>query len=409
MRNGPIRQPLPPSVYRRRRIVVTLAVLTAVFVAVFAFGSGGHAVSSGGHPVKEGNRSTAAAGGRPSLGRSGPKGGVTSDPAEVALPPLAPGAPAFLAPGSDPSVLPGPILIADKLNNRLIIVDPQGHIRWTWPRPGDLAPGQTFLIPDDAFFSPDGRYIIATEEDDYVVTVIDIATRKIVWRYGHPGVSGSGPGYLWNPDDAMVLRDGTVIMADIKNCRLIEIPRGGTAVSWQEGTLGSCTHNPPNQFGSPNGIFPLSNGHFLVTEINGDWVDEVDLSGHVFWTAHPPAVSYPSDSNQVGPDSYLTVDYSSPGQVVLFDRAGQTIWRYAPTSAPAALNHPSLGEGLPNGDILLNDDADHRVIVINPTTNQIVWQYGHDGVPGSAPGYLDNPDGLDPLPPYSYADRFQAG
>ena len=103
------------------------------------------------------------------------------------LPSVVPGAPTYLAPGSDPSVLPGPVLIADKLNNRLLIVDPQGHVRWTWPQPGDLAPGQTFVVPDDAFFSPDGRYIIATQEDDFVITVIDIATGKIVWRYGHPG------------------------------------------------------------------------------------------------------------------------------------------------------------------------------------------------------------------------------
>jgi DNA-binding beta-propeller fold protein YncE len=323
------------------------------------------------------------------------------------LPPLPQNAPSYLAPGSDPSVLPGPILIADKLNNRLIVVDPQGHLRWVWPQPGDLAPGQTFLIPDDAFFSPDGRYIIATQEDDFVITVIDPVTGKIVWRYGHSGVPGSGPGYVWNPDDAMMLPDGTVISADIKNCRIIEIPQGGTAVSWQEGMVGSCMHNPPRQYGSPNGVFPLPDGHFLVTEINGDWVDEIDTAGHVFWSAHPPSVYYPSDSNQMGPGRYLTVDYSSPGQVVVFNQAGQTLWRYRATTPPAALNHPSLGIALPNGDILLNDDENHRVIVIDPTTDRIVWQYGHDGVAGIAPGYLANPDGLDPLPPYSYADLNQ--
>src|SRR4051794_26234329 len=32
--------------------------------------------------------------------------------------------------GSDPSVLPGPVLIADKLNNRLLVVDPHGHVVW---------------------------------------------------------------------------------------------------------------------------------------------------------------------------------------------------------------------------------------------------------------------------------------
>ena len=41
------------------------------------------------------------------------------------------------------------------------------------------------------------------------------------------------------------------------------------------------------------------------------------------------------------------------------------------------------------------------MIVISTKTNRIVWQYGHDRVPGSAPGYLDNPDGVDLAPPDS--------
>ena len=69
-----------------------------------------------------------------------------------------------LAPGSDPLALPGDVLIADENNNRLLLVDPQGRIRWQFPRRGDLAGGQGFLLPDDAFVSPDGRAIIVTQE-----------------------------------------------------------------------------------------------------------------------------------------------------------------------------------------------------------------------------------------------------
>ncbi len=398
--NRPRRQ--PSQVYHRRRLLVLGLVTVAVLIGVALSGAGDA------NPAAQSPASGRLPPARTAAPHPGAHPAPPSLPASFLGPPHS-GTPSYLAPGSNPAVLPGPILIADKLNNRLIVVDPQGRIRWAWPQPGDLAAGQTFLIPDDAFFSPDGRYIIATQEDDYVITVIDIATRKIVWRYGHPGVPGSAPGYVWNPDDAMILPAGTVISADIKNCRLIQIPPAGVAVSWQQGTIGSCTHNPPAQYGSPNGVFPMPDGHFLVTEINGDWVDEIDPAGHVYWTTNPPGVGYPSDSNQVGPDRYLTVDYSSPGQAVIFNQAGQTMWRYDPTSGPGELNHPSLAMGLPNGDILLNDDYNHRVIVIDPTTSQIVWQYGHDGTPGDAAGYLNNPDGLDPLPPYSYADRVQGG
>ena len=99
---------------------------------------------------------------------------------------------------------PADVLIADHHNNRLLIVDQYGRIRWEFPRPGDLAPGQTFLQPDDAFFSPDGKSIIATQEDDQVISVISVATSRITYRYGVPGTPGSGPGHLFNPDDAML-------------------------------------------------------------------------------------------------------------------------------------------------------------------------------------------------------------
>lgn len=301
-----------------------------------------------------------------------------------------------LAPGSQPGALPADVLIADHLNNRLVVVDPQGRLRWAFPRPGDLRPGQTFRVPDDAFFSPDGRYIIATQEDDQVISVIDIALHKIVYRYGVPGKPGMGPDRVDNPDDAMLMPGGGLITADIKNCRVLIIkPPAHRPLKIIGHSSNVCFHDPPRRFGSPNGAFPMTDGHYLVTEINGDWASEMSVTGHIYWSANPPAVAYPSDSNEIYPGRYLTVDYSSAGQVVEFDKAGRTLWRMR------GLNHPSLALPLPNGNILLNDDFNDRVIVINPVTHRIVWQYGHTGVAAARPGYLNDPDGVDLVPPDS--------
>lgn len=305
-----------------------------------------------------------------------------------------------LVAGSDPSVLPGPILIADKLNNRLLIIDARGRSLWQFPRPGDLASGQSFKIPDDAFFTPDGRQIIATEEDYQVIRVIDVVSHKIVYTYGTPAVPGVGPNHLNNPDDALMLPSGEILVPDIKNCRILIIPRAAHAARRQLGKNGTCVHRPPQRFGSPNGVFPMSNGNYLVTEINGSWISEMNLSGQVAWSAHLAGVAYPSDSNQIGTDRYLTVDYSRLGQILTFDHTGKVLWRYAPTGADA-LNKPSLALPLPNGDLLVNDDANHRVIVVDPRSNRIVWQYGHTRVAGNKPGYLNNPDGVDLYPPNS--------
>jgi hypothetical protein len=310
-----------------------------------------------------------------------------------------------LRPGSKSSVLPGNVLIADKANNRLLEVTPDGEIAWSFPRPGDLPRGQSFLVPDDAFFTYDGRDIVATQEDDFAISEIDVRSHRIVYRYGHPGVPGAGADYVYNPDDAIPLRNGTLIAADIKNCRLIELRPPAHTLTRQIGATGGCFHQPPTSFGSPNGAFPLSDGGTVVTEITGNWVDVFNGKGRLVAAANPPGFSYPSDTNELRPGVYLSVDYAKPGTIETFDRTGHVLWRFAPAGADA-LNHPSLALPLPNGDILANDDYNDRVIVVDPHTNRIVWQYGHTGVAGTKPGYLNIPDGVDTVRPYSLVDRF---
>jgi outer membrane protein assembly factor BamB len=300
--------------------------------------------------------------------------------------------------GSNPSVLAADVLIADRSNDRLLVVDPQGRIVWRYPAAG----GQSLPLPDDAFFSPDGRRIVVTEEDVDAISIVDIASRRIAWRYGAIDSPGSSANRLAHPDDAMMLPDGSVLVADIENCRLLLLRPPSQRPARAAGSPArGCVHNPPYSWGSPNGAFPLHGGGSLVTEINGAWVDALSPSGRLLWSTHPPGVYYPSDSNEVRPGVYVTVGWQSPGILETFDRQGRLLWRYSPRAGDPPLDHPSLALPLPNGDFLVNDDFNDRVIVIDPHTNRIVWQYGHTGVAGSAPGYLSRPDGVDLAPPSS--------
>src|SRR2546429_6729135 len=75
--------------------------------------------------------------------------------------------PGHLQPGSDPTVLPGPVLIADRGNDRLVLVDPEGRVLWTFPAPGELPSGDAFKVADEAFYTPDRKPIISIPEDDF--------------------------------------------------------------------------------------------------------------------------------------------------------------------------------------------------------------------------------------------------
>jgi DNA-binding beta-propeller fold protein YncE len=374
---------------RRRAVALAVPLALAGTVLVIAGGAG-----HGSRPGADGRAGQSAHGAAIARGASDPRGNGGS-------------ASGNLRPGSDPSVLPGPILIADRDNNRLLEVSPRGRVLWRFPEAGDLAPGQTFLLPDDAFFTPDGRRVVVTQEDDFVISIVDVASHRIVYRYGHPGEPGSEPDYLHNPDDAMLGPSGELVVADIKNCRLLVIRPPAHRPLRQLGVTGDCEHRPGLSYGSPNGAFPMSDGNTAVTEINGDWLDLIAPGGRLVTAAHPPGFTYPSDTNEVRPGLFVSADYTYPGALETFTTSGRLRWRFQP-SGGQALDHPSLALPLPNGDVLANDDKNDRVIVVEPRTNRIVWQYGHTHVPGSAEGFLSNPDGVDLAAPHSMTRRFAA-
>lgn len=300
--------------------------------------------------------------------------------------------------GRRSSIIPGDVLIADSFNNRILLVNPQKRIVWQFPAVG-AAPNLPFARPDDAFFTPGYGGIITNEEDEGTVAIVDFATGKVVWEYGRAGVEGSGPGDLNFPDDAFLYpRPGVVTVADIRNQRILFIDLKTKRIVKAYGRTGVQAVDPPATYGAPNGDFPGPRGGMLVTQIDGRDAILLNARGRVVYTVAFPGIAYPSDANYTPTGNIIVADYANPGQVLIVTPTGHVVWRYDVASGPGKLNQPSLAVQLPNGDVMLNDDYNDRVVVIDPHTDRIVWQYGHTGVAGSAPGYLNIPDGFDILP-----------
>ena len=291
--------------------------------------------------------------------------------------------------------MPGYLLVADRNNNRLLILSPAKRIVWRFPRPGDVRPGQSFHDPDDAFFTPGYTGISTNEEFNDQMALISIKQHRITWSYGRAGVAGSADGELSNPDDAYLLAHNRMMVADIRNCRVLIVNRAHRILH-SYGSPARCYHHPPDSFSSPNGATPLPDGGVLITEIGG-WIDRLDRNGALVNTVRTPT-TYPSDAQLLPDGNLLVAGFNTPGRVDILSPSGAIKWSYGPTAGPGSLDRPSLAVRWPNGMIAVTDDWHHRIVVIDPKSKRIVWQYGHFGVASAADGYLSKPDGLDLLP-----------
>ena len=308
-----------------------------------------------------------------------PPAPVSASPQEVAAQP------------KDTSALGGnDVLIADRGNNRLIVVTPDKQITWEYDFKGlPLGYGA-----DDAFFTDGGKTIVASLEYYHVLELIDYQTKQILWQYGMPGAHGSGLGYLYHPDDAYKLPNGDVIVADIQNCRVIEISPGKQIVH-QYGKTRQCG-TAAGYLDAPNSDTPLPNGNILISTILNHNLLELDAQWNPILSISLP-LKYPSDPQITKAGNFLIAGYTNPGRIIEISPQGNLVWEFDGVGT-TTLDKPSLAVELPNGNILANDDYNHRVIVVDTQTKQIIWQYGVTGKPGNGAGQLNIPDGLDFIP-----------
>jgi outer membrane protein assembly factor BamB len=304
--------------------------------------------------------------------------------------------------GSDPSVLPANVLIADWGARRLLVVSPQGQIVWNY---GVKSIYGSQFNPDYAFFDAAGDSITISEESHSIVEQLGVAKRKVLYRYGHYNHPGSPSNYLHDPGTAITLSDGTIVAADIRNCRVSVLHPPSHFHAHNLGHVGHCVHNPPHHYDDPVSAFPLRGGGLVITELSGA-VDLLDATGKLKATFAVPGFKRPFATNMTPQGDLVAVDHTRPGGVEIFSTRGKLIWHYAPKLGQRELFDPSMAIVLPNGDVLVSDDDDSRVIVIDRQTKKIVWQYGHLHRRSGANGYLYLPVGVDLVHPDSLLDGF---
>jgi hypothetical protein len=162
-------------------------------------------------------------------------------------------------------------------------------------------------------------------------------------------------------------------------------------------------------------------GNILITDQFNNRVIEISPSGSIVWQfgngpgdTSANAIAGTNDAERVGSLTLMSGTGVPPGattncktgcvdnRVLLVDQGGNIVWQYGQFGVtgfgPNQLNTPVQNTYLPNGNVLITDQGNERIIEVQRTDNSIVWQYGQNGVIGIGPNQLNNPNAAELLP-----------
>ena len=299
----------------------------------------------------------------------------------------------------------GNILIADQFNNRVVEINSHHQVVWHFgngsnvPGPNSIVGtndvqrvGSLTLIsgtgtPPGADPSclktagcPDNRVILVNPDG------------HIVWQYGKAGVTGSGFNRLNTPVQATFLPSGNILITDQANERVIEVNRAHHIV-WQYGKTG-VTGSGANELSNPNSAELLANGHILIADENNNRVIEVNRGHHIVWSYGSPTGTQLSGAAFASrlPDGNTLITDSNNNRILIVTHVKKVVFDYATNTRPGsmAMPLPTRAVMLKTGNILISDQFNDQVIEINQH-KQIVFSQGKIQVDSNGPGLLNAP------------------
>lgn len=99
-----------------------------------------------------------------------------------------------------------------------------------------------------------------------------------------------------------------------------------------------------------------------------------------------------SGPSSILPGDVLIADAGS-NRILLVSPQKKIVWQYPKPGQPSALrDDDDVFFGPHFDEIITNQENNNVISIINFKSDKVVWNYGHPGVPGSRPGYLNTPD-----------------
>lgn len=279
---------------------------------------------------------------------------------------------------------PGNLLIADQFNNRVIEIQPNGSIVWSFGRgPNDFS-AKSVIGCNDAQRVGEFTLMAGTGTPanvipqapggvaDNRVMLVDPFGR-VVWQYGQFGQTGSDSNLLSTPVQNTFLPNFDVLITDQGNNRIIEV-NFRKEIVWQY--PGSNT-NASDQLNSPNSAELLENGHILIADENNSRAIEVTRGDVIVATfTATNSVNILAFASRLDNGHTLLTDAGN-ARIVEVDANDHKVWEYFTdtNSLSIAAPLPTRAVRLRDGDTLISDQFNNRVIRVNHA-KQIVASYG---------------------------------
>ncbi|WP_265108770.1 aryl-sulfate sulfotransferase [Halosolutus halophilus] len=286
-------------------------------------------------------------------------------------------------------------------NGRVVELTPDGEVAWEWSVPDSRVFGveqldEGTVLAAVAVRTPaedcDDEYLEYEEEDDHCVhnrvVEIDKESKEVVWEYD------------WYDEfiadhevhDFERLENGETAIVDMGNDRAFTVDRDGE-ITWEWQAEDHLTPGTPfyEEYGGPekdgehddwthaNDIDRLENGNFQMSIRNFDVIVEVDpetdeVVDVVGEPGNHSTLERQHNPHRIESEGTMVVADSGNDRIVELEVDSESrVWRYTGPSSER-LQWPRDADRLPNGNTLITDSRNNRVLEVDPD-GEIVWQF----------------------------------
>lgn len=279
----------------------------------------------------------------------------------------------------------GNYLICDPGNRCVFELDSRGQVQMQY---GSLKARKRYLaFPRSVQYLGDSHYIVANTSQNTVAEFDGGAARDL------PVNSNSS---LFWPRAARKTKDGTVLVADGRNFRVLELSPNGNELR----QLKQCRYNGQwVNFQDPHDVRIQSNGNLLIVDSLQNLVIETDWGGRAAWViglAGDIVLRDPHSAQQL-PDGRVMISDTRNHRIVFVDPktgSSRSITEIQVGATHCELNLPRYAEVAPDGTLVISDTGNNRVLITDLDFS-FLWELS--GVPDSPIPYIHFPRWVQPI------------